>query len=225
MDFSIVIPFYNEQENIGQLYEQINSNLKKFSYEVIAVNDGSSDNTLNELNKIKDKKWKVLDLRHKGKDYAVYTGIKNAKSKNIVLMDGDLQIDVKDLVKLWKVYNGSKLDCVVGWRFERKDGFLKKLSSFVGNSFNNVFFGVKLHDANCPLKIVDRRFFLNVKFFPHFHRFICALIKLQDGNILEVKVKHLPRIHGKSKYGVHNRIFGNLVSLFRVRFGTKELFG
>ncbi len=224
MDFSIVIPVHNEEENIRKLYEWINRNLKKFSYEVIVVNDGSSDGTLYELNKIKDKKWKVLDLKHKGKDYAVYAGIKSAKSDNIVLMDGDLQVDVRDVVKLWKVYNNSKFDCVVGWRFDRKDGFVKKLSSFVGNSFNNVFFGLKLHDANCPLKIINRRFFLNVKFIPHFHRFICALIKLQGGKIAEVKVKHLPRLHGKSHYGVHNRIFGNLVSLFRLKFRNRDIF-
>ncbi|MEK6889817.1 MAG: glycosyltransferase family 2 protein [Nanoarchaeota archaeon] len=225
MDFSIVIPVHNEEENIKYLYKQINDSLKEFSYEVIVVNDGSNDGTLLELNKIKDKKWKVLDLEHKGKDYAVYAGIQKAKSQNIVLMDGDLQVDVKDLVNLWKVFKKNQLDCVVGWRADRKDGFVKKVSSFVGNSFNNLFFGLKINDANCPLKIINRKLLVNVKFFNHFHRFICALISLQNGKIEEIKVKHLPRIHGKSHYGVHNRIFGNLISLFKVRFGRREIFG
>lgn len=223
MDFSIVIPVYNEQDNIRKLYKQINKGLKKFSYEVIVVNDGSSDGTLVELNRIRDEKWRILDFEHKGKDYAVYTGIKCAKSENVVLMDGDLQVDVNDIVKLWKVFNNFKSDCVVGWRFDRKDGFVKKVSSFIGNAINNLFFGFKLHDANCPLKIFNSTFLLKARFFNNYHRFICALIFLNGGKIKEVKIHHLRRLYGKSHYGVHNRIIGNLVSLFRVRFGNREV--
>jgi len=221
MKISIVLPAYNEEKNIKLIYGKIKKsfeNLKKLDYEIIFVNDGSTDNTRKELMKIKDKRVRVIDSSNRrGKSFALFTGIENAKGNIIATLDADLQDNPGDILRLLDRLNEG-YDLVCGWRHKRNDSFVKKVSSKVGNYINNSFLKIELHDNNCPIKVFKKECVENLIVFENLHRFIPVLAKMQGYNICEEKVEHFPRIHGKSKYGVHNRIFGNLKTLFIIKF-------
>lgn len=223
MRFSVIIPVYNERDSMASLYLDVTRALRGLSYEVLVMDDGSTDGTAESARNVSERAWRVLSQEHRGKDWAVYCGIQQARSSLIVLVDGDLQQDPRDIRLLLERYHQTGAPCVVGWRTQRADGLVKKISSFIGNSINNGMFGLHIHDANCPLKLFEKQFFTRVRFFPHFHRFLCALIAMQGGRVIEVPVKHFPRQYGTSHYGIRNRIVGNLVSLMRVRFRTHTL--
>jgi len=218
MKVSIIIPAYNEEENIKPTYDKIRDSLKDIGYEVIFVNDGSTDNTKKELEKINDERVKIINLdKRKGQSFALFTGIKNASHDVIATLDADLQNDPKDVLKLLDRLNeGYGLVC--GWRHKRNDGFVKKISSKVGNYINTKILSISLRDNNCLLKVFKKEFMERVIFFERFHRFIPILVKMQGDRICEEKVEHYPRVYGKSNYGIHNRIFGNLKTLFIIKF-------
>jgi glycosyltransferase involved in cell wall biosynthesis len=226
MKLSVILPAYNEEENIKEAYNKIKKsfeNLKKLDYEVIFVNDGSTDKTREELNKLNDERVKVINFeKRKGKSFALFTGIKNAINDIIVTLDADLQDDPGDIPKLLERLDEG-YDLVCGWRHKRKDNFIKRVSTKVGNYINNGFLNIELHDNNCPLKVFKKKCVENMIVFDHWHRFIPVLTKIQGFKIIEEKVNHYPRIYGKTKYGVHNRIFGNLKSLFIIKFKTHKV--
>jgi len=223
--FSVVTTAYNEEENLILFYNAVKEALKNKDYELIIVNDGSTDNTfaiLKELLK-KDKRLKVINLKHNaGKSFALYTGLKNANNEIIATIDADLENDPKDILKLFEKLNQG-YDFINGWRFDRKDGTIKRVSTKIGNYVNNKILKVNLCDNNCPLKVFKKECIEKIIFFKRFHRFIPILVKTQNYKIYEEKVQHFPRQHGKSKYGVHNRIFGNLKTLFTIKFKSDRL--
>ena len=223
MKISIITTVCNEEKNIIPLCRKVKGAMGKMDYEVIAVDDGSTDKTYEELRKIKDRGLRIIRLKeHRGKCFALYTGFKKSSGEIIATLDSDLQDDPKDITKMVKeLENGW--DCVCGWRYERKDSFVKKISSKIGNFVNNKFLGLKLHDNNCPMKVFRRECISKVKYFENFHRFIPAMIKIQGFRIKELKVNHYPRIYGVSKYGIRNRILGNIKTIFMVKFKNKEL--
>ncbi len=220
---SIVIPAYNEENNIVLLYEKIKqvlikNNLKK--YEIIFIDDGSDDATFKEILKVakKDKKVKAIQLkRNYGQTAAISTGIKYSINDIIILMDADGQNDPSDIpLLLKKIEEGY--DVVSGWRYKRKDNFiLRVLPSKIANYLISIVSGVKLKDYGCTLKAYKKEFIKDINLYGEMHRFIPIYTYMNGAKITEVKVKHNPRKYGKSKYGLL-RIFKVMLDLLVVKF-------
>ncbi|MFN3946741.1 MAG: glycosyltransferase family 2 protein, partial [Aquificaceae bacterium] len=204
---SVVIPAYNEEENVPILYEKLKAVLENLDrhYEIIFVDDGSKDSTWERLKEIaeKDKKVKLIRFRKNyGQTAAMYAGFQHAKGEVIITMDADLQNDPEDIPKLLeKLQEGY--DIVSGWRKNRKDPFFsRKLPSMVANWIISKVTGVELHDYGCTLKAYKSDIIKRLELYGDMHRFLPALTKRLGARITEIPVKHHPRIYGKSKYGI-----------------------
>lgn len=221
MIVSIVIPLYNEEENINILHKTLTETLSitDYDYEIIYVDDGSTDNTLNLLEEIqaKDKRVMVLSLRRNfGQTAAFAAGFDFARGEIVVTMDGDMQNDPKDIPKLIEAIKGY--DIVSGWRKDRKDPFLtRRLPSMIANWLISKVTGVKLHDYGCSLKAYRRDVVKNLKLYGEMHRFIPAVASWYGVRIKEIETIHHPRLHGKSKYGI-SRTIKVLLDLITVKF-------
>ena len=222
MKISIVVPFYNEEDNIRPLYEEIRDTLEKIgrSYEMVFVNDGSSDKTLERGIEIakEDPHVHMIDLlRNYGQTAGLMAGLDHASGKVIVSMDGDGQNDPGEIPKLLeKLDEGYSV--VSGWREDRQDKeFTRKLPSRIANWLISKVSGVHLHDYGCALKAYKREVVEQVRLYGEMHRFIPIYTVWQGGKIAEVPVNHRARVHGESKYGL-NRIFKVLLDLFLVMF-------
>ena len=165
MNFSIIVPFYNEQNNISLFHKEIIRAIdkieKKHKFEIIYVDDGSTDNTKKELLKLKRKKTLFKLILHKknySQSHAILSGVNECKFENIIFLDGDLQNDPRDIKKLIDHYIKNKLDMVIGWRKKRKDNFLRTTSSVIANKIVNNFTNSKIHDNGCALKILKKNF-------------------------------------------------------------------
>ncbi len=219
---SVVIPAYNEEENIPILYEKLKKVLENLGedYEIIFVDDGSTDRTYGILKEIaqKDKKVKVIRFRRNfGQTAAMYAGFEHAKGDVIITMDADLQNDPEDIPKLLeKMKEGY--DIVSGWRKDRKDPFLsRKLPSMIANWIISKVTGVHLHDYGCTLKAYKADIAKNYRLYGDMHRFLPALAKRFGAKITEIPVKHHPRLYGKSKYGI-GRTIRVILDIFLVKF-------
>lgn len=221
-DLSVVIPVFNEEENVKLLYpklKQFLDSLKK-DYEIIFVDDGSTDKTPRLLHRIyeEDRRVKVVVFRRNfGQSAAISAGFDYAKGEVIVTLDADLQNDPKDIPQLIsKIEEG--FDVVSDWRVERKDSFLsRRLPSHISNWLISLFTGVRLHDYGCTLKAYKKEVAKEIKLYGEMHRFIPALAKWVGASICEVKVGHFPRKYGKSKYGF-SRISRGFLDLLTVKF-------
>ncbi len=220
MRISIVIPIYNESKNIRMIYEKIKASMddSKYAYEVILVNDGSTDASEAELNHIAglDKRFKVIHLRRNfGQTAAMMAGFDFATGEVIVPMDGDLQNDPDDIPRLIeKIEEGY--DVCSGWRMHRRDNRLKRnFPSWVANRLISMVSGVKLHDYGCSLKAYRSEIIKDVKLYGEMHRFIPIYARWQGAKIAEIPVNHNPRVHGKSKYGLERtfKVFLDLIFL------------
>ncbi len=219
---SVVIPAYNEEESIPILYEKLKKVLDSLNedYEIIFVDDGSTDGTLKVLKEIsgKDKKVKVIRFRRNyGQTAAMYAGFEHAKGDVIITMDADLQNDPEDIPRLLeKMKEGY--DIVSGWRKDRKDPFLsRKLPSMIANKIISAVTGVKLHDYGCTLKAYKADIAKRYRLYGDMHRFLPALAKRFGAKITEIPVKHHPRLYGKSKYGI-GRTIRVILDIFLVKF-------
>jgi glycosyltransferase involved in cell wall biosynthesis len=221
MTLSIVIPIYNEEENIQILHEKLTEVLKPLEkeYEILFVDDGSADRTLSILEEIqaKDKHVVVLSLRRNfGQTAAFAAGFDFARGDVIVTMDGDLQNDPADIPKLLELIKGN--DLVSGWRKKRKDPFFtRRLPSIAANWLISKVTGVKLHDYGCSLKAYRRDVIKNLKLYGEMHRFIPAVASWYGVRIAEVETVHYPRLRGKSKYGI-SRTIKVVLDLITVKF-------
>jgi glycosyltransferase involved in cell wall biosynthesis len=222
LQISIVVPFYNEEENIEELYDQLTRVLKglRVSYELIFINDGSTDRSQDILIKVfgSDKAVKVIRLRKNfGQTAALQAGFDHAKGEVIITMDGDLQHDPEDIPKLLApLEQGS--DIVSGWRKERKDNFLlRRFPSWVANRIMRFLSGVKIHDFGTTYKAYRRDVLEGIKLYGELHRFIPALISRTGVKITEVPIKNVVRQKGKSNYGL-SRIRRVLFDLMTVKF-------
>ena len=219
---SVVIPVYNEEENIEKLYKELKEVLEnlKLDYEIIFVNDGSTDRTpqiLDELAK-KDPKVKVIHFRKNyGQTAAMYAGFQYAEGDVVITMDGDLQNDPRDIPKLLeKIEEGY--DIVSGWRKNRKDPFLSRiLPSKIANWIISKVTGVHLHDYGCTLKAYRKEVAKNFRLYGDMHRFLPAVAKSFGAKVTEVVVNHRPRLYGKSKYGI-GRTIRVILDIFLVKF-------
>ncbi len=219
---SIVIPAYNEEENIPVLYERLKKVLDSLEddYEIIFVDDGSEDGTPEVLREIaeKDKKVKVIRFRRNyGQTAAMYAGFEHAKGDVIITMDADLQNDPEDIPKLLeKMEEGY--DIVSGWRKDRKDPFLsRKLPSKIANWIISKVTGVELHDYGCTLKAYRAEIAKRYRLYGDMHRFLPALAKRFGARITEIPVRHHPRLYGRSKYGI-GRTVRVILDIFLVKF-------
>ncbi len=221
---SIVVCVLNEEENIRPMVSQITGALKDFDYEIVYVDDGSTDNTLKELKSLEVPQLKVVELRKNyGQSLALMAGIDFAQGEFIVTMDGDLQNDPSDIPMMLKLAEDENWDVVAGERANRKDGmFLRKIPSNIANYIIRQSTGVKLKDYGCTLKVFRKEIAKDMGLYGELHRFIPVLASLEGGKITQVAVKHHARQFGTSKYGL-NRTFKVVSDLMLMVFFKKYL--
>lgn len=234
MELSIVIPIYNEDKNILPLYSELKivlDNLKK-SYEIIFIDDGSTDTSYNILTQIhqKDKKVKIIKFRKNfGQASSTSCGFMESKGKILIVMDGDLQNNPKDIPTLLnKLKEGY--DVVTGWRYKRKDVISKRVSSLLSNLLIRIITKEDIHDSGCSLRVYRRVCLNDCQVYGEMHRFIPLILIWKGYKIKEIKVDHRPRIDCKTKYKT-DRILRGLLDFimltFWMRYSTKpiHLFG
>lgn len=222
MKISVVIPAYNEEENINYLYDELSGVLAALQqpYEIIFVDDGSSDKTLAVLRSIQQKDAEVGVIRFRrnfGQTAAISAGFDFASGDVIVTMDGDLQNDPHDIPRfIEKIEEGY--DVVTGWRYDRKDAFInRRLPSIIANKIISWTTGVALHDYGCTLKAFRREVIKNIRLYGEMHRFIPAIASGMGISFTEIKVNHRPRQYGTSKYGI-SRTLRVVLDLITVKF-------
>jgi len=204
MELSLVVSVFNEEGNIGPLIEQINESLKGVDYEVIFINDGSTDATLEEIKQLATPRFKILDFyTNYGQTAAMAAGIEHSRGTLIVTMDGDLQNDPKDIPMMMRQLKDGDWDVVAGIRSNRKDSFfMRKFPSRIANWMIRKLTGVYITDYGCSLKIFKADVAKNLGLYGELHRFIPVLAKLQGARMTEMNVHHRTRVHGKTKYGL-----------------------
>ena len=228
MKFSIIIPLFNECENINLLNQELTSTLRSiqnsgYVFEIIYVDDGSTDNTLMLLKSLKNEIKTVIikNKKNLAQSQSIMNGMEVSSYNNIILLDGDLQNDPKDIIKMIEIYKKKKNIFVHGYRKNRNDPYLTKiLPSKIANFIVRKFTNSKILDHGCSLKIFDKRMINLNEFFGDFHRLFAAQIN-KDIEVVEMEVNHRPRKRGKSKYGFE-RIFRVLIDLLFMSFFKKE---
>lgn len=230
MSLSIVIPLYNEEENIRVLHDRLKGVLDRLGmeYEIIYIDDGSIDNTLSILEEIQagDPTVMILSFRRNfGQTAAFAAGFDFARGDIVVTMDGDLQNDPEDIPKLLRLIETN--DLVSGWRKKRQDPFFsRRLPSIIANWLISKVTGVKLHDYGCSLKAYRREVIKNLRLYGEMHRFIPAVASWYGVRVAEVETIHHPRLKGKSKYGITRtiKVVLDLITVkFLQSFSTKPL--
>ncbi len=222
LNISIIIPAYNEGKNIPILLKELSTALDALgkSYEIILIDDGSSDDTYEQIKKNKSRKVRGLSFKkNMGKSTSLRAGFKESRGQLVVTMDSDLQDNPRELVKLIKEINRG-FDVVSGWRKERQDTILKKLSSYLFNKFVSLTTGITLHDINCGFKIYKREALDSIKLSGGMHRFMPVLAHWQGYKVAEVIVKHRERKFGQSKYGF-GRAMSGFIDLSTILFLNK----
>ena len=225
LEISIVIPVYNERENLTMLDEKISKSIKPLNknYEVILVDDGSVDGSAELIRKLQDGNPHLRLIRF-GRNYgqtaAFAAGFSKARGDIIVTMDADLQNDPADIPLLLEKIN--EYDVVCGWRYKRNDPWIKKLSSKIANSVRNALSEESIADTGCSLKAFRRTCFTNIKLYHGMHRFFPTLMKMEGFSVTQVKVGHYPRVHGYSKYNIRNRLLASFKDLLAIRWMKKR---
>lgn len=231
-EISLVIPVYNEADNLFPLYDRIVDSLDPagIEFELILINDGSQDLSMERLRELvdRDRRVRVVDLRRNfGQTAAMAAGIDQARGEFVVTMDSDLQNDPADIPgMLQRAREGY--DIVSGWRKERKDAFVSRtLPSVLANKLISTITGTFLHDYGCTLKVYRREALNGLNLYGEMHRFLPALVARTGARIAEMEVRHHPRLHGESKYGI-GRTFKVILDLITVKFlgsyGTKPIY-
>ena len=235
MELSVIIPVYNEEENVEPLIHEIVGVLQPLakSYEIVVVDDGSNDRTFSVLANLRDRQkfLKVVRLkRNFGQTAALAAGLAHAEGETMVMIDGDAQNDPADIpALLMKLAEGY--DLVAGWRFKRQDPFLsRRVPSIVANRLISSTTQVKLHDYGCTLKAMRKEVAKNLRLYGEMHRFIPAIAYERGARIAELKVHHRPRLHGKSKYSIMRtlRVALDLLTVkFLISYSTRpsHIFG
>jgi glycosyltransferase involved in cell wall biosynthesis len=222
---TIIIPIYNEEEGIPRLMPAFKGyiNSSKFEVNILLVNDGSTDNSLIEIKKLaKDYKYVgyLSFNKNAGLSAAIRAGVEKSKTKWVGYIDADLQTNPKDFLKLEALL--PEYDLVTGRREGRKDSRVKKISSSFANWFRDSMLHDGVQDSGCPLKIMRTSVAMNMFFFKGMHRFFPALTLLQGKKVIEIPVRHFPRITGKSKFNVWNRILSPLQDTLAIRWLMKR---
>lgn len=221
---SVVVPVKNEQDNVEPLVREIALALTaKTTFEIIYINDGSTDSTQARLTTLKAAFPMLRVIRHRvscGQSRAVTSGVNAARYEWIATLDGDGQNDPADipalLAELENPVQPANLELLAGWRARRNDTLLRRLSSKIANGVRSRMLKDNTPDTGCGLKVFARETFLQLPNFDHMHRFLPALVMRNGGAVVSVPVNHRARERGMSKYGVHNRLWVGIVDLFGV---------
>jgi dolichol-phosphate mannosyltransferase len=223
MELSVVIPVRNEAPNIAPLVEEIRAALDgRCAYEIIYVDDGSRDPTAAEIARLARSVPALKLVRHRascGQSAAILSGVKAARAPWIATLDGDGQNDPADIPRLFDIARRAPAGAalmVAGWRRNRQDSAVKRLSSRIANGVRNRLTGDGTPDTGCGLKVFRRELFLELPYFDHCHRFLPALVKRAGGRTLSVPVNHRPRARGRSNYGTFDRLFVGIADLLGV---------
>ena len=235
--FTVVLPCFNEEENIVSLVAEIFASMENAqalvaNYEVIVVDDCGTDQTATRLrDEYPSGETALRIIRHLnncGQSAAVCSGVEAAQFPWIITLDGDGQNDPADIPRLIsslrELDTGDGCPMICGYRKNRKDSWIRKISSRVANGVRSRILGDATPDTGCGLKLFNREAFLRFPRFNHMHRFLPALARRDNGLVRSVEVNHRPRVHGVSKYGVHNRLWVGLVDLFGVMWLSKRQF-
>lgn len=222
---SVVIPVFNEVENVAPLAERLRAAIEGFSggVEILFVDDGSADGTLAALRRAQaaDPRIRILHFRSNlGQTAAMEAGFHYSRGKAVVTLDGDLQNDPADIPAL--VEKLSDWDVVCGVRARRRDSWLKRISSRIANGVRNWATGDDIVDTGCTLKAFRAERVRYLKLYNGMHRFLPTLIKMQGGRVLQTPVSHHPRRAGKTKYGTWGRLIKGLQDLYAVRWMKKN---
>ena len=216
LKLSVVIPLYNEEDNIARLQQELASALTGIQHEIVFVDDGSQDATLARIQR--DPHTRVLEFeRNTGQSAAMYAGLQAAQGEVLVLLDGDLQNDPADIPKLVAEIDRG-FDLVCGYRASRKDTLSKRLTSRFANFVRSRFTKDGVRDTGCTLKAMRRECREALVPFYGMHRFIPALVKGMGYKLTEIPVNHRPRVAGVSKYGFGNRALKATLDMFAVRW-------
>ncbi len=221
VELSVIVPVYNEAGNVKELHQKIVKACDALgkSYEVIFVDDGSTDKTVEICKSL--KKLILIELRKNfGQTAAFDAGFKASRGKLIITMDGDLQNDPADIKLLLEKKKEGGYDIVSGWRYDRKDSFSKKFFSRTADKLRKILLKDSIHDSGCSLKVYDGEALRQLDLFGEMHRFIPALLESDGYTVGEVKVSHHPRIHGVTKYNWKRSVKG-LVDMIFIWFWRK----
>lgn len=211
---TIIIPVYNELENLNRLEVELDAFIEtaKISTTVLLINDGSNDGSQAAIKNIclrKDSFNFISFDRNYGLSAALKAGFDHAKTNLIGYMDADLQTNPQDFNLL--LDHIDKFDMVMGFRSSRKDSISKKISSTIANSFRRLFTGDGIKDTGCPLKIIKSSYAKQIPMFKGLHRFLPAMVQLQNGTVKQIPVRHYSRIAGKNKFGLRNRLIRPMI--------------
>ncbi len=218
---SVVVPFYNERENVRPLHEEVAGVLGAHpgGVEFIYVDDGSEDGTCDALAALRadDSRVRVIALaENRGQSAALEAGFRAARGDVVATLDADLQNDPADLPALLAALDGA--DVVNGVRANRQDSWVRRLSSTVGNGFRNAVTGESVTDVGCSLRVMRREFLDGIVMYRGMHRFLPTLLRMRGARVTELPVNHRPRRHGESKYGIGNRLWVGLADVIAVRW-------
>ncbi|AKB33540.1 Glycosyl transferase, family 2 [Methanosarcina siciliae HI350] len=222
VELSIVIPAYNEEESVVPCYWEVIEALKPLgkSYEIIFVDDGSTDSTFEKLNELSktDSRLRVLKLRKNfGQSAALRAGFDHAEGRYIITMDADLQNDPHDIPLLLQKLESEDFDVVCGWRYSRKDTFSKKVYSKFANYLRKKLTHEQIHDSGCTLRAYKKECVNNLELYGELHRYIPAMLGWKGYRIGEIKINHRERQYGKTKYN-WKRLFRGFLDLLVVAF-------
>jgi glycosyltransferase involved in cell wall biosynthesis len=230
MDLSVVIPVRNEAPNLAPLVAEIRTALDgHFDYEIVYVDDGSSDGTADELARLRRDCERLSVVRHRrsyGQSMAIRSGVKAAHGAWIATLDGDGQNDPGDIPMLWEIAQREPADAVLlvaGQRRRRRDSWSKRWASRTANAIRQAMLRDRTADSGCGLKLFRRDMFLDLPAFDHMHRFLPALVLGRGGKVISVPVNHRPRQRGRSNYGVLDRAWVGLVDLFGVMWLLRRM--
>ena len=213
---SVIVPLFNEEENISILQSELRAALDGLDYEIVFVDDGSVDCTIERIETAPNVRL-IRFEKNTGQSAALYAGLQAARGANAVLIDGDLQNDPADIPRLLaEIARGADLVC--GYRINRQDTLVKRLTSWIANAVRRRFTKDGVRDTGCTLKAIRRECVSALVPFKGMHRFIPALIKGAGYRLVEIPVNHRPRRFGQSKYGLGNRALRATVDMFGVRW-------
>jgi len=229
---AVVVPVHNEADNVVPLLEEIHAALEgRLEYEVLYVDDASGDDTTRRLTDAAQRFPRLRVFRHRtnaGQSSAIATGVRRARAPLIATLDGDGQNDPADIAELLRcraaeVASGPDPLLIVGWRRDRHDTWLRRVSSRIANGYRSRLLGDATPDTGCGLKLFEREAFLQLPFFDHMHRFLPALFLRQGGRAVSVPVHHRPRLRGRSHYGVSNRLWVGLADVAGVAWLRRRM--
>ncbi len=226
IDISVLIPLFDEEENLQPLFEKIRAVLdeRRRSWEILFVDDGSSDGSFSVLKNLResDPRIRIIQLRRNfGKSAALDAGFKAVRGGRVIIMDADLQDDPEEIPALLKKIDEG-YDLVTGWRADRHDRFIKKYTSRIYNFVTATMTGIRLHDFNCGLKAFRREVVRDITLYGELHRYIPPIAHWKGYKVTEIRVCHHPRAFGKSKFGP-SRFFAGFMDLLTVMFLTKYI--